>query len=1031
MRKSTWISRIFVFIAVVALSVAVFAACDKNETPQTPTTPVPVQSITITGKPDGEVDVSTGTIQLGISYTPTENVEEFSVKWSSNTQSVASVDANGLVTLSGAGRTTITAEVIGNASVKDSFSLTVTDSAVAVSSITITGRPVSDTVEVGAEPIQLGYTYAPDNASDFAVEWYSSTSSVATVDANGLVTVHGAGASEISVTVKGTSVSDKFTLLVGAAVVEVTGVTIGNKPDGNTLRAGTSWTLDYTFQPEEAVAFNVEWSSSDPDVATVGENGAVTAEGAGKTTITLKVAGKEISDSFELTVSAALDPLHEDFEYATIVNSSGSGNYSLIKNNYDHVTVELTSDTNEVPTGGSGTALKVSTTDNGYPGAQLTPSALPVAGESYTLSIDLRMLTGGATLYCNINVDGTTLSNPPAVTLEENESGKLTGTFTVPETIASFRLEVFAINSAAGEMAFAIDNIKIDIVPTIEIDRPENDMVILENGTLTLTAKTNIDGASIVWTSGTTSVADFVDGNNVLTLKEAGETVITAKITVNGQEVEDHFTLKVLGTGVELVDPPTNMKIGDEQTVEIVVTGEIGGTLSASADPTGVVEVSVSGNTLTIKAVGEGTATVTVGSGDYEDTFTVNVTSGAIVEDFEGMEAGSEITSDLYTIAVEQSSTLSVTDSADQIPENGGSKALLVSMEGRANFYPGAKITPKDSLTVGGTYKFTLNVRSISAVTRVYMKLEGNNDGPYNTNVGLEVGASGTITNTITVSKAQPEILIFIISADGNTETFSIDNVTIEEVPSVIITGRPANDSARVDDGTVQLGYEFFGGASADSASWASSAPEVATVDASTGLVTPLTAGKTTITVTAGDYTASFELTATDPTLIASEDFEDNFEVTHEGDWVGTGEEISFSSGSNSTFDMQYSETPEHIPEGGSGHCLFWQPYNGTNNWAGLNFNGIPFEAGKTYEINFLVKLVEDVASSGFYVFYQIDSNPNVTLATLNFDGAGSTVNFSAQFTVPEGSSQVKLWLSMQTIDGGKLALDNVTIYEI
>ena len=1030
MRKSTWISRIFVFIAIVALSVAVFAACDKNETPQTPTTPVPVQSITITGKPDGEVDVSTGTIQLGISYTPTENVEEFSVKWSSNTQSVASVDANGLVTLSGAGRTTITAEVIGNASVKDSFSLTVTDSAVAVSSITITGRPVSDTVEMGAEPIQLGYTYAPDNASDFAVEWYSSTSSVATVDANGLVTVHGAGASEISVTVKGTSVSDKFTLLVGAAAVEVTGVTIGNKPDGNTLRAGTSWTLDYTFEPAEAVAFDVEWSSSAPDVATIGENGAVTAVGAGKTTITLKVAGKDVSDSFELTVSAALDPLHEDFEYATIVNSSGSGNYSLIKNNYDHVTVDLTSDTNEVPAGGSGNALKVSTTDNGYPGAQLTPSVLPVAGESYTLSIDLRMITGGATLYCNINVDGTNLSNPPAVTLEENESGKLTGTFTVPETIASFRLEVFAINSAAGEMAFAIDNIKIDIVPTIEIDRPENDMVILENGTLTLTATTNIDGASIVWTSGTTSVADFVDGNNVLTLKEAGETVITAKITVNGQEVEDHFTLKVLGTGVELVDPPANMKIGDEQTVEIVVTGEIGGTLSASAGPTGVVEVSVSGNTLTIKAVGEGTATVTVGSVDYEDTFTVNVTSGAIVEDFEGMEAGSEITSDIYTVNTSNSATLSVTDKTEEIPENGGSKAVLVSFTGGAQ-WPGAAFTPKENLVVGGRYKFTATVRAVTDVGTINLKLEANDAAGYSTSVTLARGESKTISLEINVSRQNPEILLFVSSQQDILAQFTIDNVTYEEVPSVIITGRPANNSARVDDGTVQLGYEFFGGASADSASWASSAPEVATVDASTGLVTPLTAGKTTITVTAGDYTASFELTVTNPTLIASEDFEDNFEVTHEGDWVGTGEEISFSSGSNSTFDMQYSETPEHIPEGGSGHCLFWQPYNGTNNWAGLNFNGIPFEAGKTYEINFLVKLVEDVASSGFYVFYQIDSNPNVTLATLNFDGAGSTVNFSAQFTVPEGSSQVKLWLSMQTIDGGKLALDNVSIYEI
>ena len=307
------------------------------------------------------------------------------------------------------------------------------------------------------------------------------------------------------------------------------------------------------------------------------------------------------------------------------------------------------------------------------------------------------------------------------------------------------------------------------------------------------------------------------------------------------------------------------------------------------------------------------------------------------------------------------------------------------------------------------------------------MKLEGNNDGPYNTNVGLEVGASGTITNTITVSKAQPEILIFIISAAGNTETFSIDNVTIEEVPSVMITGRPTNDSARVDDGTVQLGYEFFGGASADSASWASSAPEVATVDASTGLVTPLTAGKTTITVTAGDYTASFELTVTQPTLIASEDFEDNFEVTKGDNLIGTGEVLSFSGAG---FDMQYSENPVHIPEGGSGHCLFWQPWDGS--WASLNINNIPFEAGKTYEINFLMKLAgHNAEPSGFNLFYQIDGGTNQILKAIDFAEVGATANFSAQLTVPEGATTVKVWISAQTTSGTQIVLDNVTIYEI
>ena len=204
-------------------------------------------------------------------------------------------------------------------------------------------------------------------------------------------------------------------------------------------------------------------------------------------------------------------------------------------------------------------------------------------------------------------------------------------------------------------------------------------------------------------------------------------------------------------------------------------------------------------------------------------------------------------------------------------------------------------------------------------------------------------------------------------------------------------------------------------------------------------MVTPLTAGKTTITVTAGDYTASFELTVTQPTLIASEDFENDLTIEQVNvgtddapnmNWFGRGEQLTFSGAG---YDMQYSENPAHIPEGGSGHCLFWQPWDGS--WSSLNItasDGVLFEAGKTYEINFLMKLAgHNVAPSGFNLFYQIDGGTDQILKAIDIAEVGATANFSAQLTVPEGATTVKVWISAKTTKGTQIVLDNVSIYEI
>ena len=1031
-------------LAVLSVAALLFAAagtlvaCGEGGGESSSVQWTQVQSISITGAPSEPVDISVGTVLLGLEYTPEENVEEFSVNWHSNAQSVATIDESGLLTLHSAGRTTVTASVIGNEKVKDSVTIEVTgDDKVEVTSVTITGKPENNRVFVGSEAFSLGYEYLPADADDFAVEWYSSTSSVATVDKDGLVTPVGEGVTTIRVTVRGTAVKDEFALIVGDTQT-VESVKIIGAPENGKLRAGVQSRLTYTFAPENSAYFLAEWESSDPAVATIDETGLITALKEGTTTVSLVVADTQIGDSFELTVTPALDPLCEDFEYVSLPSSSGSGNYEKIENNYEGVSLSLTESADEVPAGGSEKALKVSTSSASWAGVNLTPRVMPEEGKTYVLSVDVRLLslaegTESAALYCNIKVNGSNLEGSPFVQLAEGESGKLTKTFTMPGNAEKFMLEVFT-GTSVNEIAFSVDNVFLSELPYVIIsERPVNDRIFLED-VLTLSAETNVD-ADVIWTSSDTSVAD-IDGNGIVTLKSVGTTVVTATINYGGTEYEDSFTLTVLQTGIAVIGVPTAMREGDSAEASLEITGSVEGEIDISVDVENVVFVSVTGGetspVLEISALGQGTATVTVRKGNYEVQFTVKVTGKYVItEGFETMTAsGTGFIGDISNVNSSNNAVLALTDVAAEIPQGGGGKALRVSYpSGAANFYPGASVTMNQKLTVGAQYEFSATVRAISNVTQIFMKLESDNDKAANKT--LTEGQTVTITYKTTVTKENPEILLFIISnaehVDG--EVFTIDNVTVTECAQIMITGLPANNAVNKQNGEYTLGYRFLGGATEGEVQWTSSDPEVASVDG--GKVTPLKAGNTNITASSGEYTCTVTLTVTDPTALVYETFDEGFSVTGDSNvgWTGSraGSAVTFTG---TGFDMQCSPNEAHLPAGGSGNCLFFQPWDGS--WAKLNFNNLPLEAGKKYEIGFKMRLINHNAALTVFRLFVTAGGATVTVP-IEISGVGDTVDFSyiMDFTQYQDLGTTEIFLSIETTSGTQLALDNFSVYGI
>lgn len=122
-------------------------------------------------------------------------------------------------------------------------------------------------------------------AEKLTIEWTSSNEDVATVDENGVVTAVGAGEADITAAVQDADISSVTHVKV---VILPTGV---DAPD--TLELYTNGesekSLDAKIVPEDATEVKLAYVSSDEGVATVDENGLVTAVADGKCTITAYV----------------------------------------------------------------------------------------------------------------------------------------------------------------------------------------------------------------------------------------------------------------------------------------------------------------------------------------------------------------------------------------------------------------------------------------------------------------------------------------------------------------------------------------------------------------------------------------------------------------------------------------------------------------------------------------------------------------------------------------------------------------------
>ena len=186
-----------------------------------------------------------------------------------------------------------------------------------ISGIEITGEGIVDgeVTLVEGTTLQLSASITPLDTKELEIEWSSNKESIVTVSETGLVTAVKKGTATVMVKSKvKSSVYDKLKVKVvgapieGLTIIRNDGVEIENREIS--LLEGDKLTLKYKISPKGSNDTSVIWVSSDPEVASVTDNGLVDALKEGNALITcISKADTDIKDFVTIHVVAAAIPV--------------------------------------------------------------------------------------------------------------------------------------------------------------------------------------------------------------------------------------------------------------------------------------------------------------------------------------------------------------------------------------------------------------------------------------------------------------------------------------------------------------------------------------------------------------------------------------------------------------------------------------------------------------------------------------------------------------------------------------------------
>ena len=232
-----------------------------------------------------------GTQVLSTSVLPANATD--TVSYSSGNTAVATVNDFGRVEAISVGDAVITAKA-GRA--KKAITIHVVDK---ITATDIDFEVADSQLRLGSS-ITIGATVLPTDAEDQKIKYTSSDPSVLTVNALGRVTGRALGTATITMEAGAVQKSIELTVVEELVVSNIEVSDFNEK-----MKVDSTQNLNTSVFPTDAKDQKITYSSSKPAVASVAENGTITAKGKGTTTIGLK-AGKAYKE-LSLTVYVATD----------------------------------------------------------------------------------------------------------------------------------------------------------------------------------------------------------------------------------------------------------------------------------------------------------------------------------------------------------------------------------------------------------------------------------------------------------------------------------------------------------------------------------------------------------------------------------------------------------------------------------------------------------------------------------------------------------------------------------------------------
>ena len=570
--------------------------------------PIPATGISLDKEELRMLTGSTSTLKASVLPSDAANKN---VRWESTKPSVATVDANGLVTAVSAGTAAIKATSVDGGYVAV-CALLVSDNYIPTAGIAL-DQTTMELVE--GEQGQLTARISPDDATDHIMSWQSSDPMIATVNATGKVTGVKNGTAVITVTSDDGAYAAMCTVTVGPKTYKVTGIAL-NKA-ALALEEGGTEDLVATIAPANASNKNVNWTSSDPSVARVNSNGRVVGISAGEATISATTADGGYSAMCTVTVgvravravgvvlntNALTIDRGETFKLIPTIVPDNTTDRSCLWSTTDSRIATVDEDGTVTGIAPGTAKITVTTVDGAFTDICDVQVEVPVTGVS--IDRETLRLSKGRTWPLQVTVapeDATnkviswTSSDPGVATV--NSEGVVTTVEAGTATITARTVDGNLTDTCTVTV----------IIPAGGIALEEEDIIVYKGGTYTLTpilSPMDVTDGMISWASTRPDIAS-VDGNGKVTGLAGGQTLITATTVSGGYVAECMVTVKVKAEGLTFGKTQMNMMKGQIMDLKPIFT-------PADATDRGVTWNSSNQNVATVDTKGSVTA---VGPGE-------------------------------------------------------------------------------------------------------------------------------------------------------------------------------------------------------------------------------------------------------------------------------------------------------------------------------------------------------------------------------------------------------------------------------